>query len=783
MLGFQRFLFMFWQTDKQKMRRTLEDRWVRRFLHRSAVVRWLIVLGTFGGLIGLALFGGRIDFAALALGQKSPRTIAASVNFSYQDEDATMLERARKAGDTPNVYRLEIETFQRDLGRAQNLVERVAALQQGGKISGLKLRKIAEIWNEGGEVPLSNADIQALLALPDKKGFTAVLAGLSWQLAEKGIVGDDQFPNPETSLELALNSHDLSQLKRARAGQFPPVQQARRRLIEELNAAVPLPKTVVKTVEKIVTDLIVPNLHLDLSLSAKLQEKRRQGVEPVYRQISKGNVLIELGERLTENKLAMLRAHQDEVDRNFSSETRWRQRAGTGALVALIIGAAILVLTFQKKSETVVSNREYGLLAVLIILHLGICRLILYFADVFGALNPSLTSSILPYCFGPILVAVLIHRWQAHLTAFICSFLLGVITQFNFAVMLTSLVSAIVGIHFSSLLRRRAQIYEAGLFAGGSAALANMIFGLMWDVPWRMVGTQSGAAIAAAFAASLLVSALLPIFESLFRVTTDLRWLEMSDLNHPLLRRMVMEAPGTYHHSLVVSNLSERACEEIGAHALQARVCSYFHDIGKLNNPDYFCENQPSDRNPHDDIAPNMSALIIMAHVKDGVDMAIQHRLARSIIDTIQRHHGTGQIAYFYRLAKRYQEDAMLGGKIMRLNVSDVPRVEEETYRYPGPKPFTREIAVISLADAVEGASRCMLKPTPQKIEALIAEIIEDRFRDGQLDDCSLTLRELRVVAGSFSKTLLSMLHARISYPKDEPIVDQSASIPSAAAS
>lgn len=774
---------MFWQASKQKMRRTLEDRWVRKFLHRSAVVRWFIVLGTLVGLIGLALFGGRIDFSALALGQKSPRTIVASVNFFYQDEDATMLERARKAGDTPNVYRLELETFQRDLGRVQNLVERVAALKQSGKISDLKLQKIAEIWNEGGEVPLNNADVQVLLSFPDKKALTAALAGLSRKLAEKGIAGDDQFPNPEAALEIASNPSDLSQLKRARAGQFPALQQARRQLIEELNAAVPLPKTAVETLEKIVADLIAPNLHLDLSLSAKLQERQRQGVKPVFRQVAKGNVLIELGERLTENKLAMLKAHQAEVDRNFSSETRWRQRAGTGVLVALIIGAAILILAFQKSSETPVSNREYGLLAVLIILHMGICRVILYSADAFGALNPSLTSSILPYCFGPMLVAVLIHRRQAHLTAFICSFLLGVITQFNFAVMLTSLVSAIVGIHFSSSLRRRAQIYEAGLFAGGSAALANMVFGLMWDIPWQMVGMQSGAAIATAFAASLLVSALLPIFESLFRVTTNLRWLEMSDLNHPLLRRMVMEAPGTYHHSLVVSNLSERACEEIGAHALQARVCSYFHDIGKLNNPDYFCENQPNDRNPHDDIAPNMSALIIMAHVKDGVDMAIQYRLAGPIIDTIQQHHGTGQIAYFYRLAKRYQEDAMLGSKIMRLNMSDVPRVEEETYRYPGPKPSTREIAVISLADAVEGASRCMLKPTPQKIEALIADIIDDRFRDGQLDDCSLNLRELRVVAESFSKTLLSMLHTRISYPKDEPVADQPASIPSAATS
>jgi putative nucleotidyltransferase with HDIG domain len=282
-----------------------------------------------------------------------------------------------------------------------------------------------------------------------------------------------------------------------------------------------------------------------------------------------------------------------------------------------------------------------------------------------------------------------------------------------------------------------------------------------------LIGIQSALAIGNGILTATIVGGILPILEHLFQITTDISWLEASDLNHPLLRRMTIEAPGTYHHSLVVANLAESAAEAVGANATLCRVCSYFHDVGKLVKPDYYTENMNFERNPHDDLAPTMSALIIIAHVKEGVDLALKHGLNRRIIDIIQEHHGTSLVYYFYKRALQQQDDARTGGKIMNLR-DDVPEVREETFRYGGPKPQTKESAIISLADMVESASRSLEKPTPQKIEQLVTELINQRIADGQLVECDLTLADLNLIAERFRFTLMTMLHTRIAYPKQD---------------
>jgi cyclic-di-AMP phosphodiesterase PgpH len=283
-----------------------------------------------------------------------------------------------------------------------------------------------------------------------------------------------------------------------------------------------------------------------------------------------------------------------------------------------------------------------------------------------------------------------------------------------------------------------------------------------------MIGLQSAYAVGNGILTAMLVGGALPLLEQLFQITTDISWLEASDLNHPLLRRMTIEAPGTYHHSLVVANLAEAAAEAIGANPTSCRVCAYFHDVGKLVKPEYFTENMNFERNPHDDLAPTMSALIIIAHVKEGVDLALKHKLNHRIIDIIQEHHGTSLVYYFYQRALQQQEDARAGGKIMNMREEDIPEVREESFRYPGRKPQTKESAIVSLADIVESASRSLSKPTPQKVEQLVNELIEERVADGQLDECELTLGDLRIIAERFRFTLMTMLHSRIAYPKAE---------------
>jgi putative nucleotidyltransferase with HDIG domain len=271
----------------------------------------------------------------------------------------------------------------------------------------------------------------------------------------------------------------------------------------------------------------------------------------------------------------------------------------------------------------------------------------------------------------------------------------------------------------------------------------------------------------------MIVSGALPMLEGIFQITTDMSWLEMSDRNHPLLLRLSREAPGTWHHSDGVADLAEAAANKIGANGAICRACAYFHDIGKLVKPNYFSENIVADENPHDGLAPTMSALIIIAHVKEGVDLALKYGLNQRIIDVIRQHHGTSLVAYFYQRALQQQRDAREGGKIMNIREEDIPEVREESFRYSGPKPQFKECGIISLADAVESASRSLEKPTPQKIEQLVNSIVGKRIAEGQLDECDLTLQELKVIAETFRFTLQNMLHTRIKYPKDEERAEQ----------
>src|ERR1700741_2483310 len=379
-----------------------------------------------------------------------------------------------------------------------------------------------------------------------------------------------------------------------------------------------------------------------------------------------------------------------------------------------------------------------------------------------------------PYAFAPLVLSVPLGRNHGLYAAFFVSFWSSVLfVKIDAPLLVISLISGFTAVYLTLQVRRRSKLIRAGLGVGVAIWLSSLCFGLITinfypptDNDWGMMGIQSALALGNGIVTAMIVGGALPLLEHLFQITTDVSWLELSDLNHPLLRRMTIEAPGTYHHSLVVANLGEAAAEAIGANATLCRVCAYFHDVGKLVKPEYFTENMSFERNPHDDLAPTMSALIIIAHVKEGVDLALKHKLNQRIIDVIQEHHGTSLVYYFYQRAVQQLEDARADGKIMNMREDDIPQVKEESFRYHGPKPQTKESAIVSLADTVESASRSLEKPTPQKIETLVNELIEERISDRQLDDCDLTLRDLKIIAERFRFTLLMMLHSRIAYPK-----------------
>ncbi len=335
------------------------------------------------------------------------------------------------------------------------------------------------------------------------------------------------------------------------------------------------------------------------------------------------------------------------------------------------------------------------------------------------------------------------------------------------------LFGGLTAIYMTKRVRRRGSVLRAGFYAG----LAVLIVGVLFDlvripeshVDWKQSLMGAGGAIGINLLVSMVVSGVLPILETSFGITTDISWLESSDLNHKLLKRMQLEAPGTFHHSLVVASLAESAAESIGANAVMCRVCSYFHDIGKIKKPEYFIENQ-GEINPHDQLTPTMSALIIIAHVKDGVDMAVKYKLHPAIVEVIREHHGDSLVAYFHRKAQdQLKSQAEEGFE----SEEELPAVDEKCFRYPGPRPRTKESGIISIADAVESASRTLRKPSPSKISSLVNDIVTKRILEGQLDESGLTMNEICRVKESFSKTLRSMMHSRIDYPKDDSGADK----------
>lgn len=440
---------------------------------------------------------------------------------------------------------------------------------------------------------------------------------------------------------------------------------------------------------------------------------------------------------------------------------------GTAAFLQIALCVAVIAV-FEIQHAHKPRNVRVILMFGSISLHLLLIHLI-------GSLfkNTDCALLALPFALAPMITSVLLNR-QGGIFATVAVTLSGLLivprdSLIHYAVM--SLFCGLIVVYLTKNVRRRGSLLRAGVYAGVVVLILAVTYGMI-EMPgsgdsWAELGKRCGSALGVSVLIAMIVSGLLPVLEGIFGITTDISWLELSDLNHKLMKRLQLEAPGTFHHSLVVASLAEAAAESIGANAPMCRVCAYFHDIGKLKKPEYFIENQ-GEENLHDAITPTMSALVIIAHVKDGVDLAVKHKLNPLIIDVIKEHHGDSLVYYFYHKANELKREGE--GKVDKglEKAEDVTKVNEKNFRYPGPIPSTKESGIISLADAIESASRTIRKPTPSKIRALVDELVMKRVSEGQLDNCRLSLRELKQVRDSFSTTLRSMLHSRIDYPKEK---------------
>ena len=373
-----------------------------------------------------------------------------------------------------------------------------------------------------------------------------------------------------------------------------------------------------------------------------------------------------------------------------------------------------------------------------------------------------------PFAFAPFLITLLLGPRVGLFSVVQVSMLASLLMDRSFVLLLVSLLSGFTAVYFTRHVRKRGDLIRAGMIVGCLNLICAIVLGLVSQRSFENLGIQAAFGIGAGLVTALVVSAILPLVEGAFQITTTISWLELADLNHPLLQQMTMEAPGTYHHSLIVANLAEAGAKAIGVDPTACRVMAYFHDIGKIIKPEYFTENIPPGGNPHENLTPSMSALIIIAHVKEGVDLAIKYGLKKQVLDAIEQHHGDSIVGFFHQRALQQQQDAREGGKIMNMREEDVPDVSENSFRYPGPKPQTREIGMLMIADSVEAASRSLEKPTTQRIEDLVNEIVEHKIATGQLDESNLTMNEIRAAAEAMATTLKSMMHTRIAYAKKE---------------
>ena len=367
--------------------------------------------------------------------------------------------------------------------------------------------------------------------------------------------------------------------------------------------------------------------------------------------------------------------------------------------------------------------------------------------------TPELSSYLVPVASAGMLITILVNSHLAMVVVLLLSIILALINGFDFDLFFFALVGGVAGIYSSLDVRHRRDLVRAGLYvSGANTAIISMVT-LMNQRPFSQMGENFLWGIGNGFLSVILTMGILPYLEELFSITTNIKLLELSDFNQPLLKRLMVEAPGTYHHSIIVGNLVENASESIAANSLLARVGAYYHDIGKLKNPEYFSENQEGLLSKHDDLTPSMSSLILISHVKEGVDLAREYKLQRPIINIIEQHHGTGLIHYFYHKA---------------LEENKASKVGEEKYRYPGPKPRTKEAAIVLLADAVEATSRTLEEPSYERLRNMVDKVINDKFIDGQLNDCDITLVNLHRIAESFAHTLTGIYHTRVEYPKKE---------------
>lgn len=684
-------------------------------LQRTALSRWVLGGLIIAAMLAILLVDALPAGVQIEVGEVAKQDIVAPITAINTSETERLKEEAARqalleATDDPSYYQINPAAVMRV---EENVTGVLNLLRQGIAPEGeeqdvqpehLTISEIDRRLIRDWQIEIPQRNLEAVVSL--------------------SLTEFDQFAQTTADLVLAAMEEPISQdgLRDARDAFEESVRRSGFR------------DNLQQTAVLLGRQLIQPNLVLNTEKVNEARDQAVQNVEPV--QIMQGEIIIRKGDVVRTEHINLMR------DVGLLKTGRDYAALAGRTLLVLAMAALMIVYLHQNRLRILENNALLGLLGSVVLTVLLLGRLFSMPAWPEAVyLNPSALVGLL--------LTLLIDAKVASMAAVVTAVLLGVISGFSWPVGTLALVGGLTAVLSVTKVSQRGDLMRAGFIVGGANVLLMMALGLASKDTGLIVNSYLG--LISGVLASIVAIGVLPYLESAFKITSSIRLLELSNPNHPLLRRLMLEAPGTYHHSILVGNLAEAAAEAVGADGLLARVGAHYHDIGKLKRPYFFVENQVGKDNPHDKIAPSLSTLIVTSHVKDGLELAGEYKLPDVVTQFIAQHHGTDLVRFFYHRATEASEDNT---------------VEEKDFRYPGPKPRGKEVAIVSLADAVEAAVRSLSKPTPGKIEGLVRKIIKDRLNSGQLDESDLTFQDMDRIANAFVKVIMGMFHTRVEYPE-----------------
>ena len=668
-------------------------------------------------------------------GDIAPHDLYALCRFTMPDYKTTEKLRREAMANILPVYNLNIEVIEEKKKAINEFFSRIEAVKAGMEKAEDKKAFTFDEKELKAELKLSSDTIDTLLRHAEAEKVKEESISILHVILSEGVIAKEENLPPGNKIILREKDKDIEK----EIEKLFILNELNSFLSQQTKKVYPVKVKLRNSLADIVTAAAVENVSADKFETLRRKEEKSRSIPMQYNWVEKDEVIMRKGEKINNATLAKITAMQD----TLSKERQPLRIIGIGLLIIIVI--TVIIFHLGLLEPAILKNLSYlSAIGLILIVTLLLARFVIIY---------NFSSLLVPVAAGSMLITILFGPGAGLITALLLSIFIGFINRFDFLFLLAGLSSSAVGIYKVKEARHRSDIIKAGFLAGITGFLVILAWRWTNGGPFKEAFIDSFLGVGNGFICAFLVAGCLPFFEYFLKVTTNIRLLELSDLNHPILKDMALKAPGSFQSSIITGTLAEAAASAIGANALLARVGAYYHDIGKIKKPAYFTENQLQTRNRHERLSSSISGLILISHVKDGVELAKEYKLPRQITDIIQQHHGTTLAFYFYHKA---------------LEEKKGNEIEEQNFRYSGPKPQNKEAAIVMLADSVEAASRTLTETSPRGIENLVKKIINNKFIDYQLDECELTLKDLNKIGQSFTHYLTGILHSRVQYPEEK---------------